>query len=286
MQKLVTLFTLVLCAPWVLAQDRFADVEIETVKVAGNISVLYGAGGNIGVSAGPDGLLMIDDQYLPLAGRIRDALEALGGTRSPKWVLNTHYHGDHTGGNPDFGTDAIIMAHDNVRLRLVGGDEELPPEALPIVTYSEEASIFFNGEEIRLLHMPTGHTDGDTIVFFTSADVVHMGDHFFRDRFPYVDLGAGGSVRGLTENIKKILSAISDSTHVIPGHGRLANKDDLIRYHDMLIETRLAVAEHVEAGMSADDIVAAGLDSKWDSWGAGFINEERWIRTIYSELTN
>ncbi len=265
--------------------DRFADVEIRTENVADNIYILYGAGGNIGVSAGEDGLLMVDDQYLPLAGRIKAALAELG-DESPTWILNTHYHGDHTGGNPAFGEDSIIMAHDNVRLRLVGGDEALPKAALPVVTYSEEASIFFNDEEIRLLHMPSGHTDGDTIVFFTGADVVHMGDHFFRDRFPYVDLPAGGSVAGLIKNIEAVLAAVNDDTHIIPGHGELAAKADLERYHDMLVATTSAIANMRADGLSADEAVARGLDERWSSWGAGFINEERWIRTVYTDMSH
>ncbi|MDZ7687012.1 MAG: MBL fold metallo-hydrolase [Gammaproteobacteria bacterium] len=266
-------------------QDRFADVTIETVNVAGNISVLYGAGGNIGVSAGEDGLLIIDDQFLPLAGRIKAALAKLGEDQ-PTWVLNTHYHGDHTGGNPAFGNDGIIVAHDNVRIRLVGGEENLPKSALPVVTYSEKASIHFNNEEIRLLHMPSGHTDGDTVVFFSDSGVVHMGDHFFRDRFPYVDLGAGGSVKGMTRNVAKILSMIDDDTRIIPGHGKLGGKADLERYHDMLTRTTAAVSKMVDNGLSIDDAVARGLDDKWESWGTGFINEERWIRTIHTELSD
>lgn len=264
------------------ADDRFANVTIERIDAAGSVSVLKGSGGHIGVSAGPDGLLIVDDQYLPLAGRIKEALAELG-DESPTWILNTHYHGDHTGGNPAF-ADSIIMAHDNVRLRLVDGD--MPEEGLPVVTYSDEASIFFNGEEIRLVHMPEGHTDGDTIVFFTGSDVVHMGDHFFHDLFPFVDLGGGGTVAGFTRNIESVLSRITDDTTIIAGHGDpIATRADLQRTHDMLVETTAAVTDMIAEGLTIEQAVSQGLGDKWSSWSWGFINEERWIRTLYTDLS-
>lgn len=267
-----------------MAEDRFANVEIETAQVSGNVYVLYGAGGNIGVLKGADGILIVDDQYAPLAARIKTALAALGDD-VPTYVLNTHYHGDHTGGNPSFGKDSIIVAHDNVRVRLLGTDD-FPAQGLPAITYSSEASLHFNGEDIRLIHMPSGHTDGDTIVFFKGSRVVHMGDHFFRDRFPFVDINAGGSVQGLIGNIKLALDLIADDTPIIPGHGLLAEKSDLVRYYDMLIETTDKVNQALTEGKTADEIVDAGLGEQWNTWGAGFINEERWIRTIVASYSN
>ena len=265
------------------ADDRFANVKIETIEVTDGIYVLTGSGGHIGVSAGPDGLLIVDDQYLPLADRIKAALGQLGDS-SPVWVLNTHYHGDHVGSNPAF-ADSIIMAHDNVRLRLAGG--EMPEEGLPVVTYSDEASIFFNDEEVRLVHMPTGHTDGDTIVFFKGSDVVHMGDHFFHDLFPFVDLRGGGTVAGFTQNIGNVLSMITDETKIIAGHGvPVASKADLERTHQMLIETAEAVSDMIAEGMSVEQVIERGLDKKWADWSWGFINEERWIRTLYTDLSD
>ncbi|MEX0943691.1 MAG: MBL fold metallo-hydrolase [Pseudomonadales bacterium] len=266
------------------AQDQFTNVEIKTEPVSGNVYVLYGAGGNIGVLKGEDGILMVDNQYAPLAARIKAALAALG-SDVPAYVLNTHYHGDHTGGNPYFGKDSIIVAHDNVRVRLLNADD-FPAQGLPAITYSDQASLHFNGEDVRLIHMPEGHTDGDTIVFFQGSKVVHMGDHFFRDRFPYVDLQAGGSVQGLLGNIKLALELIPDDVPIIPGHGPLADKSDLVRYYNMLIETTGMVNRALADGKSADQIVDTGLEEKWDSWGAGFINEERWIRTIVASYND
>ena len=184
-----------------LAQDdRFANVTIQTVPVAGNISMLIGSGGNIGVSAGEDGILIIDDQYAPLAGRIRAALADLG-SDTPKFILNTHFHGDHTGSNANFGATGIIVAHENVRGRLRAMDSE--PPALPVVTYDDDVTIHFNGEDITLIHMPAGHTDTDSVVMFSESNVIHMGDHFFNGAFPFVDLANGGTVQGYLFNLEK-----------------------------------------------------------------------------------
>lgn len=267
------------------AEDRFANVTIKTVPVVGNVYVLYGSGGNIGVSRGADGILMIDDQYAPLATRIKAALTELG-SDTPAFVLNTHYHGDHTGSNAAFGRDSIIMAHSRVRTRLLNGEEKLPAEALPVITYEQQASIFFNGEEIRLVHMPAGHTDGDTLVYFTGSNVVHTGDTFWNGRFPYVDLEAGGSVQGLTSNTGIVLGTVNDTTSIIPGHGMLASKQDLRDFYDMLVQTTATVTAAMAAGHTVEQIVAAGLDPRWQSWGQGFINEERWIRTIFTSFTS
>jgi len=190
-----------------LAQD-FSKVEIKATKVAGNVYMLEGSGGNIGVSVGPDGILIVDDQFAPLADRIKAALKTLGEGKL-KFVLNTHYHGDHTGGNIAFGPDAPIIAQTNVRKRLSEEQKSKffnrttpasPKEALPVITFDNAVSVFFNGEEIKVIHFPHGHTDGDSVIFFTGSNVVHMGDDFFNGRFPVLDLEAGGDVEGLPKN--------------------------------------------------------------------------------------
>jgi cyclase len=279
MKTLIT--ALVLCtisiAMNVCAEDRFAKVEIRTEQVSENIYVLFGAGGNIGVLNGPDGILMIDDQYAPLAEKIRAALGKLG-HKTPTYVLNTHYHGDHTGSNADFGVNSIIMAHDNVRVRLLAGDPE--NSALPVITFATEAKVHFNNQETHLIHMPAGHTDGDAIVYFPSANVIHLGDHFFKDRFPYIDLKAGGTVLGLIDNIVNIISRIDADTKIIPGHGEMATQVDLQRYLVMLKTTSQFIDAQLARGMSEQAILAAGLDPQWDSWGSGFINQERWLKTL------
>lgn len=279
--QFTTLLALLLTTQLSVAADRFANVQIETIKVTDNIYMLTGAGGNIGVSNGDDGVLMIDDQYRPMAEKIKAALAEIN-PQAPTFLLNTHYHGDHTGGNIEFGEDSIIMAHKNVRVRLLG-DEALPEHALPMVTYTEAASIHFNGEEVALIHTGASHTDGDTIVHFTESNVVHMGDNFFRDMFPYVDLGAGGSVQGLMKTIRTVLEMVDAETQLIPGHGALAKKEDLARKLNMLEETSATVRSAVAAGKPLEEIVDAGLGEKWQSWSWGFINEERWIKTLYNE---
>lgn len=261
--------------------DRFADVKVTAQPVNGSVHMLTGAGGNVGVSVGKDGTLIIDDQYAPLADRIQEALNGLGGGK-PKLILNTHVHGDHTGSNAHFGGSGTIIAHDNVRVRLLS-EEGVDRAALPLVTYTDRVTVHFNDEEIQLIHMPTGHTDGDSVVWFTTANVIHMGDHLFVDRFPYIDTGSGGSVSGYIRNLTTVLEMVPDDIHVIPGHGPLTDKAAIARSVEMIRSTRATVAEGVQAGLDTDAIIAEGLDEKWSSFGAGFINEERWIRILLSD---
>lgn len=283
---------LALAALPALAQERdFSKVEVKAVPVAGNIYMLQGAGGNIGVSVGKDGILIVDDQFAPLADKIKAALKGLGDGKL-HFVLNTHWHGDHTGGNEIFGREAPVIAHDNVRKRMAAGQmlrgdkvDPAPPGALPVVTFGESLSIHFNGEEIKAIHFPKGHTDGDTIVFFTGANVVHMGDEFFAGRFPFVDLESGGTVQGLTENVGKVLAEIPANAKVIPGHGPLSTVEDLKNYHRMLVETTDAVRKGMAAGKTLEQIQAAGLPETWKEWGSGFINNDNWIATIHASFS-
>lgn len=263
------------------AQSSFDDVKIESQAINGSVHMLVGAGGNIGVSAGKDGLLIVDDQYAPLAERIAKALADISDSKT-RYVINTHYHGDHTGSNAFFHEhkDATIFAHENVRVRLASG-KDADPASLPVVTYEQGVKFHFNGETIHVFHLPGGHTDGDSVVWFEQPDVLHTGDLFFKDMFPYIDQGAGGSVEGYIASVQTILDKIDDDTSVIPGHGSLANKADYQRFLDMIKETYAFVQGNKAAGMSEDDAVAAGLDSKWDSWSWRFITTERWIRTLY-----
>jgi cyclase len=282
MKQLTLLFCVVFLSMPGRAESRFDKIEITTVPVQAGIYMLIGSGGNIGVSIGDDGLLIVDSQYAPLSAKIKSALSELA-QGSPAFLLNTHYHGDHTGGNVNFGAETLIVAHENVKARLLS--EDSPGISLPGITFKQEVSVYFNAEEIRLVHMPAGHTDGDSIVFFTGSNVVHMGDHYFKDRFPYVDLDAGGTVDGLIVNIGKALAEIREDTGVIPGHGPLANKADLQNYFVMLVETSKAVKSQINDGKSIDQILQQGLDDRWDSWAAGFISEERWIQTLYKNYS-
>ncbi len=271
--------------------ENVQDVTIKTEKVAGNVYVLYGQGGNIGVSVGADGLLMIDDQFANIAGKIKAELAKLG-SDTPKFLVNTHWHGDHTGGNEIFGKDSIILAHSNVRKRMLETtlfmSEKRTPSpkvALPIITYNEEISIYFNGEEIRAQHFPNGHTDGDTVLFFTGSNVVHLGDDFFAGRFPFVDLESGGSVEGLMRNVGTLLQMIPADAKIIPGHGQVGTINDLRDYYQMLLETTLIVRKSMKEGKTLEQIKSAGLPEKFNEAGSGFIKTDAWIETVYKSYS-
>ncbi len=282
---------LALAALPALAQEQdFSKIEVKVVPVSGNIYMLQGSGGNIGVSAGSDGVLIVDDEYAPLAEKIRAALHGINPGKL-KFVLNTHFHGDHTGSNPVFGPEALIVAQDNVRKRLVSGStimgnktEPMVPAGLPVVTYADSASVHFNGEEVKAIHFPNGHTDGDSVIFFTRSNVVHMGDDFFNGFFPFVDLDSGGSVQGMTDGVAKVLAQIPANAKVIPGHGPLSDVEGLRKFHRMLVETTAIVQKQVKARKKLDQIQAAGFPAEWKDWGSGFIKTNTWIETIYNSL--
>lgn len=288
------LIAILLCAAAApaFAQD-FSKVEIKTIKVAGNVYMLQGAGGNIGVSVGPDGILIVDDQFAPLADKIRAALKTLGDGKL-KFVLNTHYHGDHTGSNPSFGPEAPIIAQANVRKRLTAEQTSkffgwkfpaMEKEGLPVITFEQSVSVFFNGEEIKVIHFPHGHTDGDSVVFFHSSNVVHMGDDYFNGRFPVVDLENGGDVEGMTKNVGDIISKLPPDVKVIPGHGALSDLEGLKAFHRMLLETTEIVRKKMKAHKTVAQIKAEGLPDEWKAWGAGYIKTEMWLELVYTSLS-
>jgi cyclase len=272
-------------------QPDWAKVTIKPTKAAGNVYVLEGLGGNIGVSAGEDGVLIVDDQFAPLADKIRAALQSISPGKL-KFVLNTHYHGDHTGSNAVFGPEAPIIAQTNVRKRLqseqkVAGEvvKPAPKQALPVLTFDDSMSVHFNGEEIQLIHFPNGHTDGDTVVFFTKSNVVHMGDDFFAGRFPFVDIDAGGNVVSLTKNVGEVIKKLPADVKIIPGHGPLSSLDDLKKYHQMLVETTEFVRTQKASGKSLDEIKKQGLPDQWKSWGWEFISADRWVELVFRSLS-
>jgi cyclase len=291
-KKFLLLTVVLLFAVSAHAQTDFSKVEIKVTKVAGNVYMLEGSGGNIGVSVGDDGILIVDDQFAPLADKIRAALKGLG-DKKLRFILNTHWHGDHTGGNIAFGPEAPIIAHDNVRKRLATEQRSevfhrttpaSPKEALPVITFNNSLSVHFNGEEIRAIHFPQGHTDGDSVIFFSASNVVHLGDDFFAGRFPFVDLESGGTVEGLTRNIGEIIGKIPAGAKLIPGHGPISTIDDLKSYHGMLQQTTEIVRGKITAGKTLDQIKTEGLPAEWAPWGTGFIKTDRWVETIYKSL--
>ena len=263
------------------------DVTVKTSKVSGNVYMLQGQGGNVGALVGMEGILIVDDDYKAVSEKLSAALKELG-SASPRYVFNTHWHGDHTQGNEFFGKGSTIVAHANVRKRLldppvVFGRKTAPyaPFGLPIITYTESMSIHFNGEEVKAVHFPNGHTDGDTVVFFVKANVVHLGDDFFVGRFPFVDIDSGGSVQGLINNIAALIGQIPVDAKLIPGHGPVSTHTDLKNYHQTLVETSKIVQDAMKAGKSLDEIKKAGLPEKFKEAGSGFIKTDAWIETIH-----
>jgi glyoxylase-like metal-dependent hydrolase (beta-lactamase superfamily II) len=272
----------------------WSKIEIKADKVAGSVYMLSGvggfAGGNIGVSVGEDGVLLVDDEFEPLVPKIEAALAQI--TSKPvRFVLNTHFHGDHTHGNKVFGLKSTIIAHDNVRKRIAEDDRfddkpgtPAPKHALPIITFDQSVTVHLNGEDIRGIHFPAGHTDGDTVVFFTGSNVVHMGDDFFNGMFPFVDLEGGGSVKGYVAAVGKVLEALPADVKIIPGHGPLATKADLQRYHAMLEEAMGIVEKGIQQGRTTEQMKQAKVLARFDEWGKGFIKTDGFIDEVYNSL--
>lgn len=283
------LLTLVLAlsASTIFAQRDLTNVKIKAVPVTTNLYFLQFSGaivGNVGVSVGPDGILLVDDGYAPLAEKIEAAVRELNPGKI-KFVLNTHFHDDHTGGNAAFAAKGTtIIAQSNVRKRLAR-DTKIPPEALPVITFDRSVTIHFNGEDIKLIHYGPGHTDGDCIVYFTGANVVHLGDHFFNFGFPFVDLGHGGNVEGYIKTLTAVLDTIPAEAKIIPGHGGLATVADLRRYRDLLAETSDYVKQSIAEGKTLEQIKADGLPDKWKNVGGDPASAARWIEAIYKDTT-
>lgn len=278
------------------AQNDMADVEIEVKRLTDHVAALYGRGGNIGVSAGEDGVFLIDDQYAPLTDKIRAAVAELS-DKPVRFVVNTHWHGDHTGGNENLGeAGAVIVAHENVRERM-SKDQFMkafdrtvpasPKAALPVITFGDSVTFHLNGDTVRVHHVASGHTDGDSIVYFEEADVLHMGDIFFNSGYPFIDRGSGGDVEGMIQAAERGLEIAGEETRIIPGHGELSDRAGLEKYHAMLTTITDRVRSLMAEGKSLEEIQAAGVTSEYDErWGGGFIDAERFLSFVHTSLAD
>jgi len=291
----VLLLALGLARPAAAQDVDFDQVVIRTEPVAPGLAVLFGQGGNIAVSTGADGPALVDDQFAPLAPKIEAAVKALQDA-PVRFVINTHWHGDHTGGNEPFGRGgALIVAHENVRQRMstkqfiAAFGREVPPSpaaALPVVTFGDGVTLHWNGEEIAVEHAEPAHTDGDALVWFRKADAVHTGDTYVSGAFPFVDVSSGGSLAGIIRSAERVLAQVGPDTTIIPGHGPLSNAAELRAWRDMLVVAQGRVNAAVAAGKSLEAYTAekplADLEAKY---GKGFLNAERFLAIVWSDLS-
>lgn len=293
--QLASAIAFVLAGPAVAQQD-FSDVEIRTQEIAEGLHMLTGQGGNIAVSIGDDGIFIVDTQFAGLTDRIQAAIDELGGD-SVDFVVNTHFHGDHTGGNENFGeAGATIIAHNNVQQRL--STEQVstldgsttppaPAAAIPVLTFPERMTFHYNGDTVNIMHTPAAHTDGDSVLHFTDANAFHMGDTFFNGTYPFIDVGAGGSIDGIIGAAESVLARANAGTRIIPGHGPLATRDDLSEYAAVLTQVRDRIQSMIDAGRSEDEVVMANPTSEWDdAWGQGFMSPEQFTRFAYQSLAD
>ena len=278
------------------AQDRdFTSVEIAAKPIRGGVYMLTGAGGNMAVSAGGDGVFLVDDQFAPLTEKITAAIREIQ-DEPVRFVVNTHWHGDHTGGNENLGeAGAVIVAHGNVRQRMSVEqfqkmrDRTIPasPEgALPVITFTDALTFHLNGESVHVFHAPPAHTDGDSVVHFQGADVLHAGDIFFNGTYPFIDIDSGGSIEGMIEAQERILSLCGDDSVIIPGHGPIANAADLRKTRHMLTTVRDRVRNAIASGMKLEELI--GSDPLADlngEWGGGFIEPTQMLTIVYADLS-
>ncbi|WP_167505884.1 MBL fold metallo-hydrolase [Desulfosediminicola flagellatus] len=268
-----------------------SDVTLVSTKVTDNLFMISGKGGNLGVFTGEDGTFLIDDQFAPLTDQIIETIKSVGGD-TPKFLINTHYHGDHTGGNENFGDKGtLIFSHDNVRERLTTGSfiqefdmkrEPVSKSGLPVVTFSEDISFHLNGEDVRAIHVPHAHTDGDSFIVFNSANIIHAGDIFFNGFYPFIDVGHGGNLKGMISATDKILSYSDATTQIIPGHGPLANKEQLTAYKEMLLTVYERLSKLKASGKSVKEAIEVKpLADLEEEWGDGIFTGDRWIEIIY-----
>ena len=293
--RLFITFTLSLLVLSSFAQRDFSKVQIKKTEVTDNIYMLQGAGGNIGLYVSEDGVMMIDAQYAPLSEKLQNAVKEIA-DQDIKFVLNTHWHFDHTGGNENFanGSGSIIVAHENVRKRLTKDHfndifkwdiKAAPKKAWPVITFTDSLHFFLGDEEIQIFHGDNAHTDGDAVVYFKTSNVIHTGDVFVRYGFPFIDITVGGSIDGMIALQESILSQIDDDTKIIPGHGQLSSKKDLEEVLSMLKTTRNLVAKAKKSGKSLDEtLTASPLKDFHERWNGSFISTDLYTQFVYETL--
>ncbi|MUU79242.1 MBL fold metallo-hydrolase [Winogradskyella endarachnes] len=281
---------LIFISSTIISQNRFDSVEIKSIKLTEHTYMLEGAGGNIGISIGEDGVFVIDDQFAPLSDKILASIKKLS-DKPIKFLVNTHFHGDHTGGNENLAkAGATLIAHDNVRKRLTEVQKDgsnKPKEALPVITFNDKLNIYINGESVAIFHTENAHTDGDAILYFTESNVLHTGDTYFNNRYPYIDLNSGGSVDGYISAVKRSLMVINDETKIIPGHGKLSNKQEYKTFLTMLESLKSSILKAIDEGKTEDDVKNdTSITKTYDDldYGTGFINSEKIRLTFYRSL--
>ena len=274
-----------------VAQPDYSNVEIGSVEAAPGIYMLSGAGGNVGLSVGQDGAFLIDDELTPLSDKLQAAVAALT-DKSIRFVVNTHWHFDHVGGNEALGkSGAIIVAHENVRQRMKTGqfvsafNMEVPPAndiALPVLTFRDGISFHWNGDRIDLTHEAAAHTDGDAVVYFEQANVVFAGDIYWNGVYPLIDAESGGSMEGYINGVESILTRVDDNTKIVPGHGPLSNKQELKNFHKLLKTVYRRIKEYKDNGLSLEEVIAKNPTAEYDkTWGNGYIKGDNWVAIIY-----
>ncbi len=300
MRQRVTGLAGAICVTWMVAAggtlgaQQMQDVQVEATHVAGSVYMLTGRGGNIGASAGPDGVFLVDDQYAPLTEKIQAAVAGIG-DGPIRFIINTHWHGDHTGGNENFGeAGAIIVAHENVRQRLNSEQfieffhrrsEASPAGALPVITFSDAVTFYWNDDEIFVFHVAPAHTDGDAVIYFRQANVLHGGDVVWNGLFPFIDYSSGGHIGGMVEAVDRILAVVNEETKIIPGHGTLATTAELRAYLDMLATVHERVATLLAEGKTREEIVAANPAAEFDAaWGQEWLSAEEWVGLVYEGM--